>query len=155
MRNEAGSRPELNSDLGRPLSVHPTAAAYVQRAAIVAILSFIFFLLMLAGFAIRQNFGYFLLASAFLVVYLFTMFGWWVQKRSVLTIHENGVSYKNLKSTWENIAAVEESADAKGAVTMTLTDSKRRSVSIPPTLDRADLALAQIRKHLSARQISS
>ena len=136
---------EIKTDLGRTVSTYPTAAVHVQRAAIVAMLSFVFFLLMLIGFAIRQNFGYFLLASAFLVVYLFTLFGWWVQRRSVLTIYENGLSYRKFKSTWTGISALEESADAKGAVTIKLTDSKRRSVTIPSSLDRSEDAASRIR----------
>ena len=138
----------MNVDLGRAVSKHPTAAVYVQRAAIVAIISFVFFLLMLVGFSVRKHFGYFLLASAFLVVYLFTMFGWWVQKRSVLTIYENGLSYKKFRNSWRDITAAEESADAKGAITIKLTDNKRRSVTSPPTLDRSARVVQQVRSNV-------
>ncbi|MEP7211679.1 MAG: hypothetical protein ABI791_01290 [Acidobacteriota bacterium] len=148
MQIDARSEPGINADLGRAVSTHPTAAVFVQRAAIVALISFVFFLLMLIGFSIRQHFGYFLLASAFLVVYLFTMFGWWVQKRSVLTIYENGLSYKKFRNSWSDIAAAEESADAKGSITIKLTDNKRRSVSIPPTLDRYDRVVQQVRANV-------
>src|SRR5215218_8844716 len=109
------SKPEINTELGKPVSAHLIAAAYVQRAAVVAIVSFVFFLLMLVGFSIRQHFGYFLLASAFLVVYLFTMFGWWTQKNNVLTIYENGISYRKFRNTWDQIAAFEELSDSKGS----------------------------------------
>ena len=148
MHVDARSKPGINADLGRAVSKHPTAAVFVQRAAIVALISFVFFLLMLVGFSIRQHFGYFLLASAFLVVYLFTMFGWWVQKRSVLTIYENGLSYKKFRNRWSDITAAEETADAKGSITIKLTDNKRRTVTIPPTLDRSDRVVQQVRSNV-------
>ena len=69
----------MNVDLGRAVSKHPTAAVYVQRAAIVTALSFFFFLGMLLVFYVRQQIVYFVLSTAFLVVYIFTMIGWVMQ----------------------------------------------------------------------------
>ena len=48
-------------------------AARVQRAVLIAVLSFMFFLAMMIAFYVRQSMLYFLLATAFLVVYIFTM----------------------------------------------------------------------------------
>lgn len=45
----------------------------MQRAAFVAVLSFLFFLAMMFTYYIRQSLLYFLLATAFLVVYVITM----------------------------------------------------------------------------------
>jgi hypothetical protein len=151
MLTDTKSKPEIDTDLGKALSVHPTAAAYVQRAAVVAIVSFVFFLLMLVGFSIRQHVGYFLLASAFLAVYLFTMFGWWVQKNSVLTIYENGISYKKFRNRWGEITAYDESADASGSVTLKLTDSKKQSVTISPTLDNIEQVRAIVHARIPGR----
>lgn len=47
--------------------------AHVQRAAFIAVLSFLFFLAMMFAYYIRGSVLYFLLATAFLVVYIFTM----------------------------------------------------------------------------------
>ena len=47
--------------------------AQLQRAAFVAVLSFLFFLAMMLLFYIRQSFLYFLLATAFLIVYIVMM----------------------------------------------------------------------------------
>lgn len=47
--------------------------AQLQRAVFIAVLSFLFFLAMMTMFYIRQSMLYFLLASAFLVVYIVTM----------------------------------------------------------------------------------
>jgi len=89
--------------LGKLESVHGIAPAYAMRAVVIAALSFVFFLLMLVGFYIRQNIGYFLLSTAFLVVYLLTMFGWLSQRRNVLKIYENGLSYKKFTASWDEI----------------------------------------------------
>jgi len=51
----------------------PMSSAQVQRAAFVAVLSFMFFLAMMFAFYIRQSMLYFLLATGFLVLYLITM----------------------------------------------------------------------------------
>ena len=47
--------------------------ARLQRAAFMAVLSFMFFVAMMFAFYIRQSALYFLLATAFLIVYLLTM----------------------------------------------------------------------------------
>ncbi len=47
--------------------------AHAQRAAFIAVLSFLFFLAMMAAFYILQSMLYFLLATAFLIVYFVTM----------------------------------------------------------------------------------
>jgi len=141
---------EFSNDLGRLISVHSTAPIFLQRAAIVAMVSFTFFLAMLIAFYVRHHFGYFLLSTAFLVVYLFTMIGWWIQKRNILKIYENGLSYKKFASTWEAVAAFEEIADRNGLITLTLTDQKKRSVVIPPTLDRAEWVAQIVRINVSA-----
>jgi hypothetical protein len=51
----------------------PVPPAQIQRAVFVAVLSFMFFLTMMLAFFIRQSMLYFLLATAFLVVYVVTM----------------------------------------------------------------------------------
>ena len=45
----------------------------MQRAAFMAVLSFMFFVAMMFAFYIRQSALYFLLATAFLIIYLLTM----------------------------------------------------------------------------------
>ena len=96
---------EPSKNLGRLVSVHGTAPVYLQRAAIVAVLSFIFFLAMIVLFYIRQNIGYFILSTAFLVVYVLMMISWVLQKRSVVSIFENGLRYKKFSASWDEIQA--------------------------------------------------
>lgn len=45
----------------------------LQRAIFIAVLSFLFFLAMMFAYYIRQSALYFLLATAFLIVYIITM----------------------------------------------------------------------------------
>jgi len=69
----------------------------------------------------------------------------------VLTIYENGISYKKFRNAWDEITEFEESADSKGSVTIKLTDKKRKSVSIPPTLDNIEQVRAIVRARASGR----
>ena len=58
------------ASVAQPKAVSP---AQVQRSAFIAALSFLFFLGMMFAFYLRQNILYFLLATAFLIVYVITM----------------------------------------------------------------------------------
>ena len=51
----------------------PMPPAQAQRAAFIAVLSFLFFLVMMFTYYIRGSVLYFLLATAFLIVYILTM----------------------------------------------------------------------------------
>jgi hypothetical protein len=59
-----------------------TSPAQLQRAVFIAVLSFLFFLAMMFTYYIRQSALYFLLASAFLIVYLITMISFVRLRRS-------------------------------------------------------------------------
>jgi hypothetical protein len=97
---------ETTKILGKLQGVYGTSPVFLQRAAIVAVVSFLFFLAMLAAFSIRQNIGYFLLATAFLFVQLFTLFGWITQRKNELKLFENGFTYLKYTCFWDEIAAM-------------------------------------------------
>jgi hypothetical protein len=99
---------EAEKDLGKLVAAHGIAPAYIQRAIFIAILSFLFFLAMMFAFYIRQSMVYFLLASAFLVLYLVTMFSWVMQRRNVVKVHENGIEYKDRVARWTEIEGVDD-----------------------------------------------
>ncbi len=82
---------EQNKQLGRLERVHGISPAYLQRALILIILSFIFFMAMLAAFSIRQQLGYFILATAFLLVKLLMLWGWMMQRKKAVILYENGL----------------------------------------------------------------
>ena len=81
------------------VSMHTTSPAYMQRAAIVAAVSFVFFLLTLLAFYVRQQIGYFVLSTAFLVVYLLTMISWVIRRRAAVRLHEGGLKYRKFSAT--------------------------------------------------------
>ena len=97
---------ETTKTLGKLQAVHRTSPIFLQRAAIVAAVSFVFFLAMMVAFSIRQHFGYFLLATAFLIVQLFTLFGWLTQRRNELKLHENGFTFRKKACLWDEIESM-------------------------------------------------
>jgi len=100
-------------DLGRLETVYGISPAFMQRAALVAILSFVFFIAMMVAFYIRQNIGYFLLSTAFLLVQLLTLFGWLMQRRTEFKIYENGFSYKKQFCRWDEIDSMATGAKSR------------------------------------------
>ena len=98
----------INSGLGRLVSAHPTAPAIVQRAAIIAVLAFVFFLAMLVAFLIRQQIGYLILAAAFLVLNLFTLIGFVVQRKNLVSVFDNGFRYRKHSAQWPQIVSVDD-----------------------------------------------
>lgn len=98
-----------HKNLGKLVAIHGTSPVFLQRAAIVAAVSFLFFFAILIAFYLRQHFGYFLLSTAFLVVFVFTMIGWWFQKRNAVEIFANGLRYNKCELRWQDITAIENS----------------------------------------------
>jgi hypothetical protein len=121
--------PEPTNNLGRLVSSHSTSPVYLQRAVIVAVVSFVFFLAMLVTFYIRQQFGYFLLSTGFLVVYVFTLIGWVMQKRNVVGVYENGLRYKKFQTAWDEIASVTANSDG-----LEIAKNEREKILIPPSV---------------------
>jgi hypothetical protein len=95
-------------ELGEQLSTHGIEPAYLQRAAFIAVLSFFFFMAMMLAYYIRGQIGYFLLATAFLIVYIFTMAGWFMRRKELVFIHAHGLSYKNRSILWNEVANVDD-----------------------------------------------
>src|SRR4051812_37140569 len=101
---------EKAEKLGKIISVHGIAPAYLQRTVIIAVLSFLFFLVTLVMFSMWKNFLYFFLSTAFLIVYLLTMFGWFFLRKNLLKIYEHGFTYRKFTVRWDEIEAVETSS---------------------------------------------
>lgn len=97
---------EKVAQLGALQAVYGSSPVFLQRAAITAVLSFVFFLSMLIIFSLVQNFVYFLLATAFLIVELVTLFIWISQKRNEFQMFENGFIFRKQSFLWREIAAV-------------------------------------------------
>jgi uncharacterized membrane protein len=127
-----------NKDLGKPVSVYGMSPAHLQRAVFIVILSFLFFMIMMFAYYVRQSLVYFLLASAFLVLYLITMISWAMHRRTVVTVHEHGLSYKGRTVHWSDIKRI----DNNGAIEV----SNASPMVLPKMLHRADELIATIRQ---------
>lgn len=95
-------------NLGKLTGVFPISPAFAQRAVFVAVLSFMFFLSMMFAFYLLKNIIYFILSSAFLILYVIMMFAWLVQKRSAVELYENGLVIKKCRIVWKDIASMTE-----------------------------------------------
>ena len=132
--------PEPN--LGKLIAVHSTSPAFLQRAAIVAALSFLFFLVALIFYLVWQNFLYFILATGFLIVQIFTMIGWWMQKRNAVSIYANGMVYRKDSILWDQIAGVARAADNGLKIEL----KKGATVLIPASIHSLDRIEGFIRR---------
>lgn len=94
-------------NLGKLIGVYGISPAFLQRAVIIAVLAFLFFLVTMVMFSVLRNFIYFFLSTAFLIVYLLTMFGWLMMRKNILKIYEDGLTYRKFKARWTEIEAVE------------------------------------------------
>ena len=134
-----------HQSLGSLISIHGTSPALLQRAAVVAVLAFLFFMTTLLVFYVRQQFIYFVLSTAFLVVYIFTMIGWVMQKRNVVSIYENGITYGKFAARWDEIKSVR--ADAGSGITLTKSDGE--AIIIGKSVADIDGIALIIRKYLT------
>lgn len=94
--------------LGKLIIVYGIAPAYLQRVVIIAVLSFLFFLITMVMFSMWKNFLYFFLSTAFLIVYLLTMFSWLMLRKNILKIYENGLTYRKFAARWKEIETIEK-----------------------------------------------
>lgn len=97
---------EPNQNLGRIVTIHGVQPAYLQRAVFVVVLSFLFFLGTMVVFYLQQGFVYFILSTAFLVIYIVTMTSWVLQRRNVVKIYENGIEYRKYSCLWNEIESI-------------------------------------------------
>lgn len=129
-------------DLGRLVAVHTMSPAYLQRAVFIAVLSFLFFMAMMFAFYLRQNIGYFLLATAFLLVYVVTMFSWIRQRRTVVEVYENGLKFRGRTVMWSDIIAIEKN--------FVVSLSKGEKLQLPTALHRSEELFDHIKSRISA-----
>ncbi len=132
-------------DLGTIVRVHGTSPVYLQRAAIIAGLSFVFFMGTLLIFYTQQSIGYFVLSTAFSVVYIFTLIGWVIQKRTSVSIFVNGITYRKFTSSWDEIKSV--TADSKSG--LMIVKSNGDSITIGKSVAGLNEIAVTIRKNLS------
>lgn len=128
--------PDSTKNLGKLIRSHGISPVFIQRAVVISVISFLFFLVMMLGFYLRQNLGYFLLATAFLLVYLITMFSWMMQRKTELRIFENGLSFKKKSIRWDEIKHLGDDGviDTNDGTKMTIPGSLRDFVAVMNTI---------------------
>ena len=122
---------ERQANLGKLIGTYATAPAFIQRAAVIAIVSFLFFLAMLLAFSAREQILYLVLAAAFLVVNIFTLIGFYMQKRNTVKVFEKGIEYGKHRVEWADLVA----ADIDSSGRLNLRTKKPATIVIPKTVD--------------------
>lgn len=140
--------PEPTKNLGKLISTHGTSPAYLQRAAIIAVLSFVFFLAMLVAFYVRQHIGYFVLSTAFLIVYILTLISWVIQKRSLVSIYENGIRYKKFSGSWDEIESGTILGSGPDHKSIELQKNRREKITIPSSIQGFDRILSFVQANV-------
>ena len=110
-------------------------------------ISFLFFIAMMFGVYARGHFGYFVLSTAFLVVFVFTVIGWWMQKRNAVEVFDRGLTFRRFITTWGELMRVER--DQNGA--LKLTKEAKDTITIPKTTHALDDLEAYIRSRSSRK----
>jgi hypothetical protein len=129
--------PQNQKNLGRLVAVHPISPAHLQRAVLLAILSFVFFLSMMFAFYLMQSLVFFLLATAFLVIYLVTMYSFITGKKKAVEVFENGVRMGKISSSWSEVSGVNDD----GVVDL----SNGKKLEIPRSVHERNALIARIR----------
>ena len=123
------------------MAVHRTAPSFIQRAAVIALLSFAFFLAMLIAFLVRQQFGYLILAAAFFVVNVFTLIGFMIQRQNTVSVFQNGLRYKKAEAAWAEVVSID---DDEAGISIVKTDGS--VIKIPRSIDDLGRLIALIRE---------
>jgi hypothetical protein len=77
-------------------------------------------------------------------VYIITLVGWVMQKRNVVSIHEDGIAYRRFNSTWNEIRSV--TADPGSGITIVKLNGE--STVIGRSIAGVNELATMIRKHL-------
>jgi len=129
-----------HKNLGRLIAVHPISPAHLQRAVLLAILSFIFFMSMMFAFYLLKNLVFFLLATAFLMIYLATMYSFITGRKKTVEVFENGLRIGKTSAMWSDVESVDDTAGIQ------LTDSKK--LEIPRSICEREALITLIRSNL-------
>ena len=134
--------PSSKNGFGRLVAKHSTAPAFIQRAAIIALLAFVFFLAMLVAFLTRLQMGYLVLAAAFLVLNIFTLIGFLVQRQNAVSVFDNGFRYRKSSARWRDVVSID---DVDSGLSIVKSDGS--VVKIPRSIDD----LGRLNSHMRAK----
>ncbi|HQY68435.1 MAG TPA: hypothetical protein PLD38_14235 [Pyrinomonadaceae bacterium] len=140
---------QSTNDLGRLVSIFGIHPSYLQRAVFVAVLSFLFFIAMMFAFYMRQQFGYFLLATAFLFVYIVTMLSWVVQRKNLVKVYQDGIEYRKFSCKWSEIDTVSKETERQRDH-IVIKSKDGRTVLIPASIAGINELFDFIHRHRTA-----
>ncbi|HQX56978.1 MAG TPA: hypothetical protein PLP07_13710 [Pyrinomonadaceae bacterium] len=140
---------QSTNDLGRLVSIFGIHPSYLQRAVFVAVLSFLFFIAMMFVFYMRQQFGYFLLATAFLFVYIVTMLSWVVQRKNLVKVYQDGIEYRKFSCKWSEIDTVSKETERQRDH-IVIKSKDGRTVLIPASIAGINELFDFIHRHRTA-----
>lgn len=140
---------QSTNDLGRLVSIFGIHPSYLQRAVFVAVLSFLFFIAMMFAFYMRQQFGYFLLATAFLFVYIVTMLSWVVQRKNLVKVYQDGIEYRKFSCKWSEIDTVSKETERQRDH-IVIKSKDGRTVLIPASIAGINELFEFIHRHRTA-----
>lgn len=106
-------------------------------------------MVMLVAFYVRQHIGYFALSTAFLVVYVLTLITWVIQKRSLVSVYENGIRYKKFSGSWDEIESGTIRDDGRNHKSIDLQKNRREKVSIPSSIQGFDRILGVVKANVN------
>lgn len=136
---------EKTTASGKLIGRFSVSPMFLQRSAVVAVLSFFFFLAMLVGFAIRSHTGYLILAAAFLVLHIFSLTGLWMLRTKSVSIFQNGLEFRRRFIPWGELQSGEFPADGPGLLRLKTGEE----ILLPANLDRADLLAEYVNSRLA------
>ena len=110
----------------------------------MAALSFIFFMTMMFAYYLLKSIGYFLLATAFLLIYIATMYSFLTLRKKVVEVFENGLRMGSDHMLWNDI----ESVDEKGNMRF-----QSKDLTIPTSLHERDALIAHIRQMRASQEM--
>ena len=112
--------------LGRLDAVHRVDPAYMQRAVFITLLSFLFFFGTTMVLYYRGGLVYFVLSTAFLIIYLLSLFSIFRLRRAELRVYESGFSFRGRAVFWSSISSIDDG----GLVTFT----DKKTIVLPRSL---------------------
>lgn len=130
---------------GRLIGRFSVSPLFLQRSAVIAVLSFFFFLAMLVGFAVRSHFGYLILAAAFLVLHIFSLAGLWMVRTKSISIFQNGLEFRRRFIPWSDLQSGNFPANGPGMLCLKTGEE----ILLPANIDRADLLAEYINSRLA------
>jgi hypothetical protein len=77
-------------------------------------------------------------------VYVLTLISWVIQKRSIVSIYENGIRYKKFSGSWVEIESARVVEEGSGRKHIKLRKSKLENVVIPSSIEGFDRILGVV-----------